>query len=698
MLKSANELRSLPKDSPDIYKKGTLERYMERPTELENLCLADFVALFNFKPKKARSNDANVEQVDEMLQNLIVNDAEIVIGTFPKIIQLKDGTLHRRNKPKVIRFCRFDFHKDPKNFFRERLMLFKHWRNEAEELENPTCEELESTYIRFQDEIESNTRKYIKIDVDFSELISGIENIRAAEETEEGTLENYFSNNDLQTNNVFDYDDTVLTSDVLNEMGQESASTSATPAAGEVTRLTVPDQMDTDEFFNLVNSLNEKQQDYLMHILNCFKLGEVPVYHFISGEAGVGKSRLIKAIYQTLIRFFRKDAGPADNPEIILVAYTGKAAHNINGITAHNAFSLGMVTSDKISAEALNTLRVKLANVQVIFVDEISMMGKRTFDDISKRLCQVFQTSRPFGGKSVIVLGDFYQLPPICDQFVFSSGKDPVQRMIGNVLWSKFQLFELTEIMRQKDDLPYAEALGRLGKGQTTEEDAQMFRARCFVDTNDIEGRRAGQPCLPEEARNAVRLMWRNEDVDAYNLRRLRELRNTSSFSYEVPAFDVVVGSNSQAETEQVKHNLAELDKKGHTKTNGLPKKLIIQEGLRYMITSNIDVSDGLFNGATGICRFIETSQQNSGEDQDQDQDQILVEHSNRKFGSVYLEFEDPKVGEKARHCCRERMLATPAIRVNWTPIKPMALTFRVTKRKINAQVWKNKCINLRIN
>jgi hypothetical protein len=192
--------------------------------------------------------------------------------------------------------------------------------------------------------------------------------------------------------------------------------------------------------------------------------------------------------------------------------------------------------------------------------------------------------------------------------------------------------------------------------------------------------------------------MWRNEDVDAYNLRRLRELRNTSSFSYEVPAFDVVVGSNSQAETEQVKHNLAELDKKGHTKTNGLPKKLIIQEGLRYMITSNIDVSDGLFNGATGICRFIETSQQNSGEDQDQDQDQILVEHSNRKFGSVYLEFEDPKVGEKARHCCRERMLATPAIRVNWTPIKPMALTFRVTKRKINAQVWKNKCINLRIN
>jgi hypothetical protein len=254
--------------------------------------------------------------------------------------------------------------------------------------------------------------------------------------------------------------------------------------------------------------------------------------------------------------------------------------------------------------------------------------------------------------------------------------------MIGNVLWSKFQLFELTEIMRQKDDLPYAEALGRLGKGQTTEEDAQMFRTRCFVDTNDIEGRRAGQPCLPEEARNAVRLMWRNEDVDAYNLRRLRELRSTSSFSYTVPAFDAVVGSDSQAETDQVNHNLAELDKKGHTKTHGLPKTLIIQQGLRYMITSNIDVSDGLFNGATGICRFIETSQQNSGEDQDQ----ITEENSNRKFGAVYLEFDDPKVGEKARHCRRERMLATPTIRANWTPIKPMALTFRVTKRKINAQ------------
>jgi hypothetical protein len=73
-----------------------------------------------------------------------------------------------------------------------------------------------------------------------------------------------------------------------------------------------------------------------------------------------------------------------------------KADHNINGITAYNVYSLRMVTSKNISVKALNMLRIKLANVQVTFMNEISMMGKRTFDDINKRLCKIFLANRSF--------------------------------------------------------------------------------------------------------------------------------------------------------------------------------------------------------------------------------------------------------------------------------------------------------------
>jgi hypothetical protein len=680
MLKSKAELRKLPAGSKDIYKKGILDRYSERPRELKKMCLADFVALFNFKRFKARNEEENETENVDNVEDLSLNGGadELADSGWNDEYKLRDGTLRRRRQPKVIRFCRFDFHKDPQNFFRERLMLFHPWEDEERELEELTREELEAIYTQHRDQIEANTRRYIKIDVDLTELLTLIVNQRAGEEIEEESL---YRDEDQQPINVFDYDESLLTTDVFNEIGEPRATTSTdpTPAAGEVNRVAIPDQLNDHDYYDIVNSLNEKQQDYLMHVLSCFKLGEIPFYHFISGEAGVGKSRLIKAIYQTLIRYFRRNEGSAEKTEIALVAYTGKAAHNIEGVTSHHAFNLALV-SENVSAETLNTLRVKLSHLEVVVMDEISMTGKKTFNKINTRMCKVFGSERPFGGKSVIVLGDFYQLPPVKDPFVFAPDKDPVRQMVGNLLWQQFKLFELTEIMRQRDDVPFAQALGRLGKGLTTPEDEQLFRSRCFADTNEIN---SGKPILPDEAKNAVRLMWRHRDVDAYNNKRLRELGPSSAFTYKILAFDNVVGNPTPAEKALVKNNLAQLDLQGHTKTNGLCKNLIVQAGIRYMITANIDVADGLFNGATGICRYIEVIQSNIP---NASQDEIATP-TREKYGAVYLEFDDPKVGAKARENRRNIMSANPSINNNWTPITPLAISFQVTKRKINAQV-----------
>lgn len=231
---------------------------------------------------------------------------------------------------------------------------------------------------------------------------------------------------------ICDYDENIFQPNVMFEMGQDN------PSVNESKRFTVPELLLDREYYDLCDSLNAKQKDYLMHVLNLFKLKETPFYHFISGGAGVGKSRLIKAVFQTVTRLFRSEPGSVDAPEVLIVAYTGKAAHNVNGMTAHTTFSLTMVdgiggTFKGLGPEALNTLRVKLPNLKLIIIDEVSLMGLTTFEKINHRLRQIFRPTgdKIFGGRPMIVFGDFNQLRPVRDQYVFETGKGELKNVVG---------------------------------------------------------------------------------------------------------------------------------------------------------------------------------------------------------------------------------------------------------------------------
>lgn len=98
---------------------------------------------------KGRSNQ-NEEDTIEGDDNPADNDNDqdfgnedgVPCGHRQPAIQLEDGKLIPRKHPKVIRFCRFDIRKDPMEFFRERLMLFKLWRNEHVELKIDNTEEV----------------------------------------------------------------------------------------------------------------------------------------------------------------------------------------------------------------------------------------------------------------------------------------------------------------------------------------------------------------------------------------------------------------------------------------------------------------------------------------------------------------------------------------------------------------------------
>lgn len=284
--------------------------------------------------------------------------------------------------------------------------------------------------------------------------------------------------------------------------------------------------------------------------------------------------------------------------------------------------------------------------MKLLIIDEVSMMGSNMFFSIHRRLCQIFRSDKPFGGKSVIVLGDFRQLRPVGDGYVFMPRKNPLASIVGNHLWQNFKLYELTEIMRQKDDLVFAEALGRLAEGTLTTQDVAMFEERCFKDHQS----------LPEEAKCGVHLFKTKLEVEHYNVLRVKELTKELSERINFKAIDKVIGAVSRRDNDQA---LNALEKLPTDQTYGLPAMISLQQEVRYMVTTNIDVSDGLFNGASGVLRFIELSRKGPQ--------------------AVWIEFDDTTIGASARGD-RKNLAESLKLSLNLTPIQRQKKVFKPTK------------------
>lgn len=405
----------------------------------------------------------------------------------------------------VIRYRKYNILKDPDNYYRELLMLFLPWRDEKRELENKNFKEI---YLQNKQVIDENYQQYHKVDINnILNMVEAVENINH-EPIEDDDAEH---NMDEHQVNPFDYDERERRPNMMVDIGQEVP-------IDKTKKFPIPGLLNTQELNELLISMNEKQYDVLIDIVNRFKTNErIPFYYFISGGAGVGKSRLIKAIFQSVTTYFRNQRGAElDLPYVMLTAPTGKAAHNIAGMTVHSVFSLPInqkrlpALSDDISSQLYGNLK----NMKLLIIDEISMLGGRVFEHISSRLKQIFKNNNDFGGKSVLVFGDFNQLPPVGDSVIYLPvSKDNNIHYIFDVnpLWEIFQLFELTEIMRQREDHQFASALQRYAARELSSSDIAMFQKRCYSQNND----------LPEEAKSAIHLFETNLEVDEYNAQRM---------------------------------------------------------------------------------------------------------------------------------------------------------------------------------
>lgn len=129
---------------------------------------------------------------------------------------------------------------------------------------------------------------------------------------------------------------------------------------------------------------------------------------FLSGGAGVGKSYLTNEL-----KLAYKKAGKS----VVPLGSTAISAFNVGGVTLHSFFALGLCANleeltrfDRKQREKLTKLRKVLKSLDLLIIDEISMVSAEIFDLVAFRL-----KNSEFKGK-ILVVGDFFQLPPVLKQ------------------------------------------------------------------------------------------------------------------------------------------------------------------------------------------------------------------------------------------------------------------------------------------
>ena len=191
-------------------------------------------------------------------------------------------------------------------------------------------------------------------------------------------------------------------------------------------------------------------------------------------------------------------------------------------MTLHSAL---LLSTSKLSSlprtqDQLNTLRTKLSNLQVLIIDEVSMVGSNMLLQIHKRLQQLkgSKDDVTFGNLSILAVGDLFQLQPVAQSYVFQEVSDMYARHhgSGSVWIDEFQMIELDEVMRQRGDKEFAELLCRVRKDECIPEDLYQLKPRLIQD-ND--------PDYPYSALHVYRL---NKDVDEDNINKLNSLAPAS--------------------------------------------------------------------------------------------------------------------------------------------------------------------------
>lgn len=232
---------------------------------------------------------------------------------------------------------------------------------------------------------------------------------------------------------------------------------------------------------------------------------------FLTGAAGSGKTYLVNQC----IRYCHEHL-----IGVAVTASTGIAATHIGGMTIHSWSGMGIrdtLTDDDIDdIVSREYLAKRFAKTSVLIIDEISMLSGTFLANLDRLLQSARVSPLSFGGMQVMLVGDFFQLPPVSRgmeaEFAF---EHPSWRNFSLAICSLSTQYRQFHESQKEDPLLYI--LNEIRSGIVSETSLRLLDSRNISVTTD----------------DHTELFTRNVSVDAYNNERLNQI-HTDTFVYEM--------------------------------------------------------------------------------------------------------------------------------------------------------------------
>ena len=535
--------------------------YPERPDDMEDVCLYDFVADY----------------------------AKCAVG--------QDGkTKYRRlNKSVLPNHKLYNPHKEneKESYYYSLLLLFVPFRNEID-----LVKEGERAENAFQRHLEHNNALNVH-SVKLQKMLAARENVHRINEASQAEVE-----------------DVPMPEANEEDEGPQVAG-EATSAMHDVANF--QEAHDSTTFFEeLVASLNIDQKRvfqlvkyHLEHQLqhengSCKCTDMKPLHMFVSGVGGTGKSFLIKTIRALVTQVWHNEK---DSLLCAINAPTGLAAFNVGGVTIHRLLQLPIEHEGRaagywrLGKDSLKIMRSSLSKLRVLIIDEVSMVSNLNLAYIHLHLDEIFARDQWFGGVNVLFMGDILQLPPVNGAPVFEkvSNKSVALKlgcMTSVNIWQETVLYdELTINERQKADLVFSSMLDEVRRGCPSPETLQSLQDRVItvpvVDKfEELLANKQSPLCLFPTRKACLDFnsnMLSTLEAETQKIPRIDEVNETiGTFKWSKKAAEKLKKLNSDCNM-----------------TAGLEALLQIAVGARVMLRRNVDTSKGLVNGALGTVISI---------------------------------------------------------------------------------------------
>ncbi len=289
---------------------------------------------------------------------------------------------------------------------------------------------------------------------------------------------------------------------------------------------------------------------------------------FLTGEPGSGKSHTVNQ-YVAWLR--------AHGLQPAITASTGIAATHVGGYTIHSWSGIGIkkkLTNYDLDQITQNKrIYEQVGRAKILIIDEVSMLSAQTLDMVEAVCRAVRRKDEPFGGLQVILVGDFFQLPPVVkreeNDEQDSLSLEPVspQFAFESAAWRKLSplVCYLSEQHRQ-EDATFLEFLTAIRRGSVVEGHKDLLRKRYS----------------PRPKGDITQLYSHNADVDALNDRELAKLSDASRVFH-------MVSHGSEKLVDALKRGCLS------------PESLVLKVGARVMFTKNDVQTHRYANGTLGV-------------------------------------------------------------------------------------------------